>query len=548
MKIKFTFLSLVLLLTNLVTNAQSWEWVRNEGYSRAENANYTSRDAYGNIFVCGTFYDSLFSGANKLYSHGGKDVFIAKYDSTGTLLWARSGGGSGDDGYSLSCTTDDSGNVYLGTAAMYNATFDTALAICAFNDIIIVKYNANGQFQFLKQIGSNSYDTVTSLDVDKEQNIYFTGYFYNAIYYNSTSITSNGNHDVIIGKLNNKGEIIWLKGVGGASYDNAGGIKVTPSGHLYVTGYYNSMVNFGGTSQTSSGSDDIFIAKYDTSGILEWVKSGHSLGQYDMGFKLDIDEFENIYAIGKFELTVTFDTIIRTSLGNSDVFVCKLDSAGNFIWVKTYGGVLADEGLDIDVLPNTTLFSNTNFYITGYFSGTAYFDNQSISSYGNKDIFVVAENSLTSIKWIKTAGGTGDDLGWSVCSNNAAECYVSGSFINVATFDPLTATAGVSPNLFFGKIRDFTSGISSISFASPLEVFPNPISQGESFMVNPNVVNSDFTVSIFDINGRLIQSDHFKNSNFTTSVTLSDQIENGIYIVKLIGANSSVFTAKLIVE
>ena len=173
----------------------------------------------------------------------------------------------------------------------------------------------------------------------------------------------------------------WAVQAGGSSTDIGNSIAVDSSGNCYVTGYFNGTASFGATNLTSSGSDDIFVAKLNTSGAWQWAVQAGGVSA-DQGNSIAVDSSGNCYVTGYFSGTVSFGATNLTSSGGIDIFVAKLNTSGAWQWAVQAGGALTDTGNSIAV------DSSGNCYITGRFSGTVSFGATNLTSSGGIDIFV----------------------------------------------------------------------------------------------------------------------------------------------------------------
>ena len=154
---------------------------------------------------------------------------------------------------------------------------------------------------------------------------------------------------------------------GGDPDSDAQSIVVDSVGNTYVTGAFRTGGLFGGTTITSGGHRDIYVAKLDPTGAFEWVKTyGSTSNLADRAFDIDIDSSSNVYITGYFQGTVNFGSGNITAAGGSDIFVLKLDSSGTFQWVYTAGGI-AGTSLSSDVGYGIAVDSSGNIYTAGVF-------------------------------------------------------------------------------------------------------------------------------------------------------------------------------------
>jgi hypothetical protein len=164
------------------------------------------------------------------------------------------------------------------------------------------------------------------------------------------------------------------------------------------------------------------------------------------GIAIAVDSSGNIYTTGSFIGTVDFDpgdgTTNLTSAGANDAFVSKLNSSGELIWAKSFGGSQADEGNSIAV------DSSGNVYTTGFFEGTADFDpgvgTSNFTSAGYEDFFVSKLNSSGALLWAKSFGAGQIDKGNSIAVDSSGNVYTTGYFSLIVDFDPGDGTTNLT--------------------------------------------------------------------------------------------------------
>ena len=272
--------------------------------------------------------------------------------------------------------------------------------------------SSSSQSYFAVSFGGTSGDQGRGIAVDSSGNSYITGYFEGTVDFGGGDVTSAGNPDIFVLKLDSSGVSQWANTYGGTSTDRGYSIAVDSSGNSYITGYFEGTVDFGGGDITA-GSNEIFVLKLNSSGTFQWVNTYGSTSS-DAGNGITVDSSGNAYITGYFQGTVDFGGGDVTSAGNLDIFVLKLDSSGTFQWVNTYGSTSSDAGNGI------TVDSSGNSYITGYFQGTVDFGGGDVTSAGNMDIFVLKLNSSGTFQWVNTYGSTSDDWGWDIAVDSSS--------------------------------------------------------------------------------------------------------------------------------
>jgi hypothetical protein len=301
-------------------------------------------------------------------------------------------------------------------------------------------------FEWVKNIGGVSSAQGISMDIDQFGNIYTVGNFYGNGDFdpspNTINLSSAGNSDVFITKMNPSGDIEWIKSIGGSGNDIPYTIKIDNNQQICVSGSFEGTVDFDpGLSVdilNAIGNSDVFILKLDALGNYLWSKSVGGSG-VDGGLSMTTDNSGNAYITGYFSGTADFNpgitTFNLTSQGGYNIFILKLDGNGNFIWAKNIGSSGNEEG-------NSIAIDNNNGYIytTGYFSGTSDFDPGSgsffLTSSGGNDIFILKLDLSGNFIWAKKMGGSLNDFGRSIAVDAFGGIISTGYFSGTADFDP----------------------------------------------------------------------------------------------------------------
>ncbi len=384
----------------------NYVWAKQFGGTSSDEGFEVALDSAGNIYTTGYFAGTADfdpgAGTANLISDGGTDVFVSKLDASGNYVWAKRFGGTISDN-SYSVAVDSSGNVYTtgyfaGTADFDPGAGTAILTSAGSGDVFVSKLDASGNYVWAKQFGGSSASYGWSTVVDSSDNIYTTGMFYGTADFDpgagTAILTSAGNGDVFVSKLDASGNYVWAKQFGGTNNDRGFDITVDSSGNVFTTGEFIGTADFDPSTSiaemTSAGSEDVFVSKLDASGNYVWAKQFGGIGR-DVGNSVAVDSSGNVFTTGEFIGTADFDpstSIAEVTSAGLDVFVSKLDASGNYVWAKQFGGTSAAYGTSVAV------DSAGNIYTTGYFAGRADFDptasgSVSLTSAGSTDVFVL---------------------------------------------------------------------------------------------------------------------------------------------------------------
>jgi hypothetical protein len=326
-------------------------WAKSTGTSKTDIAYTVKVDASGNVYIAGLFASNpIIFGHITLTNQGGsclggcQDIFVAKYDENGNVLWAKSAGGTAGD-YANSVVVDASGNVYI-AGGFYSSTLNFGNITLTRNnkgvlnsapgDLFLAKYDINGNVLWAKNAGGNNDDYVLSAAVDGSGNIYIAGSFKSQTLTLGANILKKANHapafsNIFLAKYNTVGDVLWAKCAGGKAIDEANSIAVDASGNIYMAGsFYSPSITFGTNTlkNARSGFSDIFLSKYDTNGNVLWAEN---VGEknFDFANSVVLDASDNIYLTGKFggPIIKFGSTVLKSSYKSSkpnfNIFLAK---------------------------------------------------------------------------------------------------------------------------------------------------------------------------------------------------------------------------------
>jgi hypothetical protein len=375
---------------------------------------------------------------------GSNDIFVAKYDLNGNLIWAKRAGAYKND-KALAVTYDNSGNVYIAGFFNDTAVFNGNYTIYGNgkNDIYLAKFDADGNFKWARNAGSNERDEAKSIKCDASGNVYITGMFSGTVAFGShTLVSPNGYYDMFLAKYDTDGNVVWAKNAG-SDYDEVGwGLEIDNQGKIYVAGEFNAYSIFDNVALTTTGNSDVFVACYDQNGSLQWAKgAGGSLIERARGIGTDGN---NVYITGQFGATASFGTHTITAADSSDIFIAALNNSGDFIWAMSVGGV-ADSTEELS-----------------YESGNA----------------------------VSSAGGY---------------VYATGSLLTGGTFGGVTLEGYKRSDIFIAKISQVGAGLEDRNLFENCSVYPNP-SQGQFTLELKESVSKSLAFTVYNYSGQAIEN------------------------------------------
>ncbi|MCT7984187.1 Ig-like domain-containing protein [Laspinema sp. A4] len=315
-------------------------------------------------------------------------------------------------------------------------------------------FSLQPEYAWAKRLGGTGIDILFGITVDSSGNVYSTGEFSGTADFDpgagTFNLTTPGDYESFISKLNPDGTFAWAKQLGGTLGERSTSIAVDSSGNVYTTGIFNTTADFdpgaGTFNLTVAGSNDSYISKLNPDGTFAWATRLGGTGA-ESGHSIAVDSSGNVYTTGIFQGTADFDpgagTFNLTSAGGTDNYISKLNPDGTFAWAKRLGGTGNDRGNSIAV------DSSGNVYTTGSFSGsgTADFDpgagtfNLTAAGDGSQaDSYISKLNPDGTFAWAKQLGSTGSDSGSSIAVDSSGNVYTTGYFTGTVDFDPGAGT------------------------------------------------------------------------------------------------------------
>jgi len=463
MIMKTLFLAVMICWGSMAwAGSPGWIWAQQGDVSTATalaGASAVATDAAGNAYVAGTFKGTIRIGSVALTASSGySDVFLAKFDSQGSALWAAQAGG-------MSCSAGglatDGVEVFMTGACMFGAQFGAhALAASATYEsaFFLVAANAgNGAFSRLLAHGGSSGMKGNALTLDANGALLVAGSFNKTASILGAQIaTAGGNdEDAFVFKVNKAfDQLAWLRSGGGGSSDHAYAVATDASGNVVIAGDFASNVatdtaSFGNTTLTVPAyrSGDAFVAKLNGDGEWLWAKS-ISGRAFDEARAVATDNAGNVYVAGRFSAALEAGSLLleATALNSYAVFMTKLDAAGNFIWAQQAGSTNNAALSDHASAYGLVVRGNGNPVMAGHYRAETAFGTTRLTALNMSDVFVAElDASNGQYLWVKSGGGaSGNDSGNALALAADGTLRIAGSFEDSASFDSTTLATGRS--------------------------------------------------------------------------------------------------------
>ena len=465
---------------------------------------------------------------------GGYDIFVIKYDSNDREVWKKNIGGWKDDFGLNVIPSNDGGCIVTGKTLSNDGDFGGMNK--GGEDLFVIKLNSQGKIIWKKLFGGTKDDGCYSINTTKDNGYILTGYTksvdgdfsgFNWYYYYD---------DVFIMKIDSNGNMLWVKQFGGENGDVGVSVFQNNNGEYILTGHSNSYDgSFSGLNRKLS---DIFVFKLDSIGNVIWKKSFGGSGE-------DIVSYIQPYNENSFIITGRTNSndgdFREMNKGWYEMYVIRLDSVGNVIWKKSFGGTKNEESKSISFTFNGDIILVGN---TMSNDGDFYNMNKLVNS---NDIFIIKLDSFGELLWKKTYGGKGNDQGRSLDVNNNGKIYVTGysdekdgdffgmknEWLNDSYFMILDSNGNLNNTT---SINDFSEPTTTLS------VHPNPFSNTTTISYKVETP-SNISIELLNTLGQTIEvlrNDYSDSGTYQLPLNVSN-LTSGMYSVRMrSGSNSMV--------
>ncbi len=526
-----SFLPLLLLASAFATPFQgaaqpataTWQAASSGGSTGFDVGRALAVDAVGNTYVTGSCESGAQFGTATLPGQGGTDVFVAKYDARGVLLWVRGGGSLLDDG-GTGIAVDAAGNCYVGVTIGGDATFDGQPVPgggLGQNDAVVLSYDPNGNVRWAYATAGIGTKETGGLALDAFGNVYTVGIFNGTASFGSISLTNSNSNpeatDAFIASYDSTGDVRWARQMSCPDGMVATSIGVSAVGDYFVAGGFSTTLTIGATTLTAVGEVDGFVAKFEPSGVAQWAKSFGGTAGVVVPAGLAVSPTGEAYVVGDTDLPVLdfgpFQQLNPSAQQGFMGYVVRYSKGGTPRWVRgavsqenagTYGVTVRGAALDL----------------TGAFASVATFQSPtgSVEQTANTlaDLFVArydtAGGQLISVATASGSAGSEEvAVGYGVAIDAIGNAHVTGLFGPISGSSS-TMQFGSLPVLpAYGDLDVFVATLSVGPLAAPnalteaaFRVFPNPVAPAGRLTVTGLAADAPAQLTLLDALGRVV--------------------------------------------
>lgn len=356
----------------------------------------------------------------------------------GDHLWSMSFG-AGSDQQVAAIATDPTGSLILVGSFFGSIDFGGgALTSAGSSDVFVAKFDPYGMHEWSQGFGDAAEQTASAVAVDSSGNIVVVGQFQGVLDFGGGPMSSSGGNDVFLAKLNPAGGLMIDQRYGDASEQTVSGVAVDGNDNIVLTGQFEGVINLGGGNMVSAGSGDVFLASFTSGGAYRWtITVGDENAQAAAGLTVDRDG--NIFLAGNFQGEVDFGSGPLNSSGGLDVFVANIDANGYHQWSSSFGDS------DTQEVQAISTDSTGALLLAGGYQGAIDFGGGALTSAGSVDAFLARLTALGDHLWSQSFGDTLQQVATDAGADSSGRTFLTGDFTGAIDLGggPLSSGGGL---------------------------------------------------------------------------------------------------------
>lgn len=445
------------LIIPTTTHAQQWNWAVDAG--GGGNTDFCwgiATDSQGNAYWAGSISGSADFGCTNISPPAIAGV-LAKYDSTGTCFWARGITVGFNDAWAYGIAIDAQDHIYVTGSYDGNADFGNGITLNSLggDDIFLARYDVDGNCLWARRGGSSgSNDEARGIAISDDGGVFITGISGGTtIGFDGISIPNAANfRQIVIAKYDSTGTVQWAKASTGNGQSKSSRAISIANDRLYITGQIASAgASFDGLMITTTASAKLYVLACSLDGEALWANA-YGVGDHE-GMGIAADTLGNVFVSGRMwgALHLPDDTLNSVS-ANNDILLMGLDTAGTYRWAMSTGSALNDVayGIESD--------GQGNAYVSAQFLQTIDFFGTPLTALGGEDLLAARIANWGAVSWVKQGGGFMRDIGLCVHHSNVGSkpVYVGGYYFGPATYGSSTIDDVLNGDAMMVQLSDTT--------------------------------------------------------------------------------------------
>lgn len=488
-------ISLSLCAPMMNTSAQTqkpWQWVKQLGGNGWDVAGGIAHDSKNNIYLTGSFFSTLQGPGAKAKSFGNQDIYLARFDEKGNLkdLWTG-GGHAADQASCIAVSPTD--QVIIGGSVTDTISLGKLNDAAPGRRLFLCSLTPKGQFAWIKSFSGEGTASLSAIATDRKGTIYALGAFTGKLTAGNISITSSGKNDLFLARFSSVGAIEKLIGFGGEEDDLAGALAVNDSGMVSCSGQCGKTFKAGEYTLPGSGRNprgNAFLLGFDPSLSPAWAHT-FTGEEYCQLSSLSFDSQNNLYACGSFSFTLKTDDTTFVSKGYTDALVLKYSQKGQLLWGRSTGSWYYDYAYQVISDPID------GAVVTGALGDTLSVDSLTITPVSQQNSALILQFSPKgTVSWGDCISGNGRNFSTGATLDSWGNLYMAGSFRNVFEKEGEEITSRGDQDVFLAKYFNCLT------------------SQGEIFGQPALCPGLPTTLSIKSGFKRVVWNDSIKNTNY----------------------------------
>jgi len=411
-----------------------------------------------NLFFVGSFTDTISFGSTRLGSYGFFDGFLAKADSEGNIKWVKQIGGKLNDNIT-SVVVDKNGNSYVvGYFQKRAKSGSSSIETQYYYSNFLAKFGSSGNQLWIRKFNKHNQLSNCHLAIDSSGMVYFTGDFLDTLYLNNCVYPSKGLTDIFLAKSDYDGRIQWVKTIGGKKSDNVNAIFIDKSSNIFLGGSFEDSIAQGNFRIVSHGLKDALLVRIDNFGNISYLRRYGGIKDEEIT-AITTDNHRNIYATGNFSDSTTFDNFHIKSHGNQDAFIMGMNPVGTVKWIFPIGGEGEDASDAIYLTSDNKIASCGTFKMDCYFNGRNQLSSLDslVSNCSFSNIFIGEYDSTGSFLDKYQINSSSESLGRNIAADRG-DLFLCGTYRHDLTVNILnqqqSLTSFGNKDIFLLKISD----------------------------------------------------------------------------------------------